>query len=239
LLHGPPGVGKTLTAEAIAEYLHCPLYSVSVGELGTSTEQLEAKLQDILELASIWSAVTLIDEADIFLEARTNSDIVRNAMVGIFLRKLEYHQGVLFLTTNRVSCFDPAFNSRISVAIKYDDLSSDARGLVWKNLVEAALNKEKRNKEDEEDEDDDDEEKLKRRNKEKQKEDDEDKSSVLEDIKNDKFDQYVLNGRQIRTAIRLGIALARSEKKKLNTNHVTRTIVIMQQFEKEMDELKD
>ena len=87
---------------------------MSVGELGTTAEQLERKLQDILELASIWNAVVLIDEADvsafsppppqttlqtstltqicthkIFLEKRTRHDIVRNAMVGIFLRKLE------------------------------------------------------------------------------------------------------------------------------------------------------
>ena len=34
LLHGPPGVGKTLTAEAIAEVLHRPLYYVTMGELG-------------------------------------------------------------------------------------------------------------------------------------------------------------------------------------------------------------
>ena len=33
LLHGQPGTGKTLTAEAIAELLHRPLYSVSLGEL--------------------------------------------------------------------------------------------------------------------------------------------------------------------------------------------------------------
>lgn len=38
LLHGPPGVGKTLTAEAIAELLHKPLYVVSMGELGTTPE---------------------------------------------------------------------------------------------------------------------------------------------------------------------------------------------------------
>jgi len=138
LLHGPPGTGKTLTAEAIAEYLHLPLYSVSVGELGTSTKDLEGKLAEILEVVSIWNAVILIDEADIFLERRSDNDIIRNAMVGIFLRLLEYHQGVLFLTTNRVKCFDEAFHSRISVALKYDDLDSTAREQIWRNFFEAS-----------------------------------------------------------------------------------------------------
>lgn len=55
-------VGKTLTAEAISEYLHRPLYNVSVGELGTSVVELESKLSEILEVASIWNAVILIDE---------------------------------------------------------------------------------------------------------------------------------------------------------------------------------
>ena len=87
------GVGKTLTSEAIAEHLHHPLYSVTVGELGTNTKDLETKLQEILEVASesnddeidssgVWNAVILIDEADIFLEKRSDNDIVRNAMVG-------------------------------------------------------------------------------------------------------------------------------------------------------------
>lgn len=60
----------------------------------------------------------LLDEADVFLERRVNNDIKRNAMVGVFLRLLEYHQGILFLTTNRVSTFDDAFNSRISVKME-------------------------------------------------------------------------------------------------------------------------
>jgi len=136
LLHGSPGVGKTLTAEAIAELLHKPLYSVSVGELGTSTTQLEDSLREILEVASTWNAVILLDEADIFLEKRTESDIKRNAMVGIFLRLLEYHQGVLFLTTNRVKTFDRAFHSRISVALQYEDLDSKAREKIWSNFFE-------------------------------------------------------------------------------------------------------
>jgi len=109
-----------------------------VGELGTNTKDLESKLQEILEVAGIWNAVILIDEADIFLEQRSNSDIIRNAHVGIFLRLLEYHQGVLFLTTNRVGSFDTAFQSRISVALTYEALDENARCQVWRNFCEVA-----------------------------------------------------------------------------------------------------
>jgi SpoVK/Ycf46/Vps4 family AAA+-type ATPase len=137
-LHGPPGTGKTVTAESIAELLHRPLYSISVGELGTTTESLEKGLRDILEVASAWNAVILIDEADVFLEQRRDSDIQRNAMVGVFLRLLEYHQGVLFLTTNRVHTFDEAFHSRISVALHYPELDADARRKIWVNFIDAA-----------------------------------------------------------------------------------------------------
>jgi len=134
LLHGSPGVGKTLTAEAVAETLKRPLYSVSVGELGTNPNTLEDSLRDILELSTAWDAVLLLDEADVFLEARSDNDVERNAMVGVFLRLLEYHQGVLFLTTNRAHNFDPAFFSRISVAIKYPDMDVSTRKQIWDNL---------------------------------------------------------------------------------------------------------
>lgn len=138
LLHGPPGTGKTLTCETISELLHKPLYSVTIGELGTTCDVLEQKLSNILQIANSWDAVILIDEADIFLEKRTENDIERNAMVGIFLRLLERHQGVLFLTTNRVESLDDAFRSRISIIIKYNDLDKKTRTQVWKNLLHAA-----------------------------------------------------------------------------------------------------
>lgn len=138
LLHGPPGVGKTLTAEATAETLQRPLYMVSVGELGTDPQQLETKLGQILELADRWNAVLLLDEADIFLEQRTDHDLERNAMVGIFLRLLEYFNGVMFLTTNRVKNFDRAFHSRISLALHYGEMDDNTRRKVWTNLLTAA-----------------------------------------------------------------------------------------------------
>ena len=118
VLHGTPGVGKTLTAEGIAELLHCPLYCVSAGELGTNPRDLEQELTKILDVAHSWGAVLLLDEADVFLEARTPQDIHRNALVSIFLRLLEYFQGILFLTTNRVATFDDAFQSRIHIALR-------------------------------------------------------------------------------------------------------------------------
>ena len=78
-----------MTAESIAELLKRPLYSVAIGELGTTPDKLEDKLRDILDMASRWNAVILLDEADVFLEKRADNDIHRNAMVGVFLRLLE------------------------------------------------------------------------------------------------------------------------------------------------------
>ena len=75
---------------------------VSAGELGTDSRYLEMELQKILDICHAWGAILLLDEADVFLEERNMHDIHRNALVSIFLRQLEYFQGILFLTTNRV-----------------------------------------------------------------------------------------------------------------------------------------
>jgi SpoVK/Ycf46/Vps4 family AAA+-type ATPase len=96
---------------------------------------LEDSLRQILDTASSWNAVLLIDEADIFLEARTDLNIERNAMVGVFLRLLEYYDGILFLTTNRAENIDSAFFSRISMAIHYDGLKTNDRHTIWQNLL--------------------------------------------------------------------------------------------------------
>jgi hypothetical protein len=136
LCYGPPGTGKTLTAESIAERLHCPLWSLSVSELGTNPSELESTLVKVLEVASSWRAVLLLDEADVYLERRTFSDLIRNAMTGIFLRELEYYRGVLFLTTNRVVMFDDAFCSRISMFLHYEKHDKETRATIWRTLLQ-------------------------------------------------------------------------------------------------------
>ncbi|KAF7925776.1 uncharacterized protein EAE98_007001 [Botrytis deweyae] len=134
LLHGPPGVGKTMTAEAVAEYTHRPLYVVTCGELGTTAESLEASLERVLDISNAFGAVLLLDEADIFLEQRTTSDLQRNALVSIFLRLLEYYKGILFLTTNRIRTFDDAFHSRIHVTLAYSNHDAVTREQIWRNF---------------------------------------------------------------------------------------------------------
>jgi len=135
VLHGPPGVGKTLTAECVAEFSKRPLYIVSSGDLGTDATTLDERLGRTLDLASTWKAVLLIDEADVFLERRSLRDMERNSLVSIFLRTLEYYSGILFMTTNRVATFDDAFKSRIHVPLKYGRLDKGSRVKVWKNFL--------------------------------------------------------------------------------------------------------
>ncbi|ETS86225.1 hypothetical protein PFICI_00053 [Pestalotiopsis fici W106-1] len=134
VLHGPPGVGKTLTAECVAEYVQRPLYMVSSGDLGTNSVDLDKTLTKIMDMTSTWRAVLLIDEADVFLERRSLHDLHRNAMVSVFLRVLEYYAGILFLTTNRVNTFDDAFKSRIHIPIRYTELSIESRIQIWSNF---------------------------------------------------------------------------------------------------------
>ncbi len=137
LLSGPPGVGKTLTAESVAEEMRTPLYMLSAGDLGTAPGEVESALTKILSMTTKWKAVLLLDEADVFLEARSTHDLERNKLVSIFLRILEYYQGFLFLTTNRVDNIDAAFESRIHISLQYGELSISSRQHVWRNLLSA------------------------------------------------------------------------------------------------------
>ena len=90
-----------------------------------------------MELCSTWDALVLIDEADIFLEARNSSEIQRNALVCVMLRLLEYYSGCLFLSSNRAAeSIDAAIASRITVMLEYPALDADGRATVWQNLVE-------------------------------------------------------------------------------------------------------
>ncbi|UKZ78990.1 hypothetical protein TrVFT333_006741 [Trichoderma virens FT-333] len=136
LLHGAPGVGKTSTAEGVAELFQKPLLQITCGDLGSTAREVEKALETNFAMASKWGCILLLDEADIFLAERTREDYVRNGLVAVFLRTLEYYNGILFLTTNRVGDFDEAFTSRIHVSLYYPELDHKKTIQVFKLNLE-------------------------------------------------------------------------------------------------------
>jgi len=135
LLCGPPGTGKTLTAEVYAEAEQKGLYSVQCSQLGTDPENLEDELLKIFTRAHRWGAVLLLDEADVYVRSR-GSDLQQNAIVGVFLRVLEYQNNVLFLTTNRPEDVDDAVASRCVARLNYKIPSAEDQAKIWRVLAD-------------------------------------------------------------------------------------------------------
>jgi hypothetical protein len=135
LCAGPAGVGKTLTAEVYSEIIKRPLYRVHSGQLGLNVAEMEKVLKDTLIRAQRWGAVMLIDEADVYIKRR-NDNLASNAVVGVFLRVLEYFNGLLFLTTNRVDDIDEAIISRCIALIKYHTPNLADRRKIWQVMTE-------------------------------------------------------------------------------------------------------
>ena len=207
LLHGPPGTGKTLTAECLAEKQQRPLYSVSCGDLGTEPVDLERRLKEVFSYAVAWKAILLMDEADIFLQERDIHDVKRNALVSIFLRELEYFDGILFLTTNRPGDIDEAFQSRIHVSIGLKALDTAERRKVWAVFI-----------------------------RELDELSDKEKATLLQYV-TDNFDGDKLNGRQIRNSMRTALALAQLKKEKVGPEHLEKVVTIGREFAGYMEDL--
>lgn len=210
LLHGGPGTGKTFTAESVAELAEKPLYPVTCGDIGIEPEQVEKYLESVLYLGNIWDCVVLLDEADVFLEEREIADLARNALVSVFLRVLEYYDGILILTSNRVGTFDEAFKSRISLALHYPNFTKSQRCRIWKNF----LNRLKEMKEPNIDFDDIE-------------------CNVIE------LAEEELNGRQIRNAITIGRQLAKFQEKDLSYAHLKHVVEVSAQFETYVKKTKE
>jgi SpoVK/Ycf46/Vps4 family AAA+-type ATPase len=209
LLHGSPGTGKTLTAETVAEMAEKPLYRVTCGDIGTDAEKVEKYLTSIFYLGRIWGCVLLLDEADVFLEERRLADLQRNSLVSVFLRMLEYYDGILILTSNRVGTFDAAFKSRIQVALHYSKLSRASSKKIWRNFLDML----------EEAEEEVDVNELERH---------------LDDLSNDD-----MNGRQIRNCMTTARQLAAFRNQKLGWQHLEQAIKTAREFEGYLKEVHE
>lgn len=126
-------MGKTATAEAMAEAHGKPLFHIACGDLGLEPDQVENNLRGIFRLAGLWDCILLLDEVDTFFSQRSKADAAmnKNALVSVFLRVLDYYTGILFLTTNRAGAIDEAFKSRIHCKIYYPPLDRRQTLEIW------------------------------------------------------------------------------------------------------------
>ena len=212
LLHGGPGTGKTYTAESVAEIAQKPLYRVTCGDVGTDPEQVEKYLGSVLDLGKKWDCVVLLDEADVYLEERSLDNLQRNALVSVFLRQLEYNNGILILTSNRVGTFDEAFKSRIQLALHYEDLTMPQRKQIWDNFFTHLQDLE------------DEEQNI-------------DFDDMRSNLKN--LASYKMNGRQIRNAITTARQLSLYEERTMRFEDLKKVIEIAQKFEKYTNKINE
>ncbi len=225
-------LAKTLLP-SVAEIAEMPLYRVTCGDIGTDAAAVERYLNNVLTLAKTWNysksqllfkrellkgVVLLLDEADVFLEERSMSDLKRNSLVSgkkptqlarsswlkrlclVFLRILEYYDGILMLTSNRVETFDEAFKSRIQVTVHYEALTRSSRRRIWQNFLNMMH---------------------------------EDKESVDFDEMRDHLDELAgleMNGREIRNALTTARQLAIYKKEKLAWERLERAITVSTDF---------
>ncbi|KAI3331596.1 P-loop containing nucleoside triphosphate hydrolase protein [Xylariaceae sp. AK1471] len=231
LLHGGPGTGKTFTAESVAEMAEKPLFRVTCGDIGTKPEAVEKYLESVLHLGKSWGCVVLLDEADVFLEQRTLTDLERNALVSVFLRVLEYYEGILILTSNRVGTFDEAFKSRIQLSLHYENLTRGQRSKIWRNF----LNRLK-------DLDDDGAGALPRTNSGLRHRKPVDPTGIdFEDVECYLSDlaEFEMNGRQIRNVITTARQLAKFKGERMSYHHLKHVISVSSKFDTYLKTLQE
>ncbi|KAL9009767.1 MAG: hypothetical protein Q9173_005234 [Seirophora scorigena] len=147
-----------------------------------------------------WTRCSLLDEADVFLEERSMSDLKRNSLVSAFLRVLEYYAGILILTSNRVGMLDEAFKSRIQVALHCENLNRSARKKIWQNSLDML------------------------------EEDDEDVNFGEIKPRLDDLAGKELNARQIRNVLTTARQLAIYRKERLDYDHLDQALSVSSDF---------
>jgi AAA+ superfamily predicted ATPase len=144
LFCGPPGTGKTMTAEALAERLSRPLFAADYSQLESKwIGDTEKNIVGVFRDARTDDAVLLLDEADSILAARLDgghyNDRAYNRQVSLLLTELENFDGVCILTTNREVTLDTGLARRISARFDFTIPGVEARTKIWNALVPAAI----------------------------------------------------------------------------------------------------
>ena len=134
---GPPGTGKTICAEAIANSLGRELMVVRYAELESMwMGETPKNVAAIFRTARKEEAVLLFDEADAIATRRSAAvdhgfQRESNSVVSVLLQELEHYTGVVIFATNLAANFDPAFERRIRTHVLFEMPGEKERERIW------------------------------------------------------------------------------------------------------------
>lgn len=135
---GPPGTGKSMTAEAVAQYCGRKAYAVNYAQLESKyVGETPKNIRQVFERAAKDQAVLIFDEADSFLGKRlTNvsqsADYGVNITRSVMLLELEKFDGIVIFTTNLMGNYDDAFKRRILASVEFKLPDEEGRRAIWK-----------------------------------------------------------------------------------------------------------
>jgi SpoVK/Ycf46/Vps4 family AAA+-type ATPase len=141
LFDGPPGTGKTFSAEILAAELKLPLYRVHIPNIVSKwVGETERNIAEIFVRARASRALLLFDEADSLFgkrttNAQTANDRYANMETNLILQEIERYDGITVLTTNLFGSLDEALQRRIQFRVTFPFPTEEERGHIWSVLV--------------------------------------------------------------------------------------------------------
>lgn len=143
LFVGPPGTGKTMAAEVIANELGLDLYAIDLSQIVDKyLGETEKNLHRVFEEAQATSAILFFDEADALFgrrsEVKDAHDRYANVEVSYLLQKLEEYDGVVILASNLRQNIDDAFVRRIHHIVDFPFPDEEHRRLIWRGAFPEA-----------------------------------------------------------------------------------------------------
>ncbi len=140
LLVGPPGTGKTMSANAIASELSLPLYQVNLSNVVDKyIGETEKNLEKAFLFAEKNNVVLFFDEADALFGTRSEiqdaKDRYANTEVSYLLQRMEAYDGIVIMATNLKGNIDPAFMRRIRFVARFENPDEEMRRAIWESCL--------------------------------------------------------------------------------------------------------
>jgi AAA+ superfamily predicted ATPase len=141
LFTGPPGVGKTAAAEAIADELGRPLLTIDYSAIQSCwLGETEKNVVRAFREAADEDALLFWDEADaVFFDRNSASRNWEVTEVNVLLKEVEVFSGVCILATNRDLVLDPALERRISRRIRFEPPTAEMGSNIWRLMMPKAM----------------------------------------------------------------------------------------------------